>query len=57
MNKILVKNMVCQRCVLSIEEILKKAAIPFHKVPLGEIHLTNELSMEQKEYFSPKLKI
>jgi AraC family transcriptional regulator len=56
MDKIIVKNMVCHRCVLSVEEILNAAAIPFHKVLLGEIHLTTELSREQKEYLSVKLK-
>jgi AraC family transcriptional regulator len=56
MDKIFVKNMVCDRCVLSVENILKNAAIPFHKVIFGEIHLTNELNLEQKEVLSAKLK-
>lgn len=37
---LLVKNMVCRRCVLTVENILTKAAIPFNKVIFGEIHLT-----------------
>ena len=56
MNTILVKNMVCHRCVLSVEEILNKAAIAYHKVLLGEIHLTNEISQEQKESLAAELK-
>ena len=56
MNIVLVKNMVCHRCVLSVEDILNKTAIPFHKVLFGEIHLPNELSQEQKENLSAKLK-
>ena len=48
MNIVLVKNMLCQRCVVSVEDILNKAAVPFHKVIFGEIHLTNEISREQK---------
>lgn len=56
LNILLVKNMVCQRCVLSVEDILNKASIPFQKVLFGEIHLTHELSKEQKENLSDKLK-
>ncbi len=46
---LLIKNMVCPRCLLSVEEILNRGAISFHKVRYGEIHLTSELSGEQKE--------
>jgi len=56
MEKIIVKNMVCHRCVGSIENKLKNAAIPFHKVIFGEIHLADELTREQKEDLSAKLK-
>lgn len=56
MEKIIVKNMVCHRCVRSVENILINAAMPFHKVIFGEIHLANELTREQKEDLSAKLK-
>lgn len=56
MEKIIVKNMVCHRCVRSVENILINAAIPFHKVIFGEIQLANELTREQKEDLSAKLK-
>jgi len=46
---LLVKNMVCHRCVLAVEDILQKTAIPFEKVDTGEIHLHDELPQEQKE--------
>ncbi|CAN5585995.1 hypothetical protein BH11BAC1_BH11BAC1_12700 [soil metagenome] len=52
----LVKNMVCHRCVLSVENILNQVSIPFHHVLFGEIHLVNELSAEQKDLLSSKLK-
>jgi AraC-like DNA-binding protein len=48
--------MVCHRCVLTVEDILNKAAIPFHTVVFGEIHLINEPSKEEKEILSAKLK-
>jgi AraC-like DNA-binding protein len=53
--KIRLKNMVCDRCILVVEDILQKLAIPFHKVSFGEIHLAEELSNEQKESLSKKL--
>ena len=55
-HTLLVKNMVCHRCVLTVEDILNKAAIPFLKVVFGEIHLTDELSPEQRANLSAKLK-
>lgn len=54
-NMVLVKNMVCHRCVLSVEDILEKAEVPFQKVVIGEIHLSHELSREQKEILSERL--
>jgi len=53
---LLIKNMVCPRCLLSVEEILNRGEISFHKVRYGEIHLTSELSEEQKEYLTENLK-
>src|ERR1044071_2771958 len=54
-NMLLVKNMVCHRCVLAVEDILHKASISFQKVLFGEIHLTGELNVEQKELLREKL--
>lgn len=44
-----VKNMVCNRCVMTVEGILNKASIPHSKVLLGEIHLKNEISAKEME--------
>lgn len=46
-NILLVKNMVCQRCLLAVENILANRSIPFQKVMVGEIHLEQPLSDEQ----------
>lgn len=43
-NKLLIKNMVCQRCVLTVENILKDLRIPIHKISLGEVDLERKLS-------------
>ena len=52
---ILVKNMVCQRCVMVVESILEAGNIPFQKVIFGEIHLADELATEQKTYLKERL--
>ena len=52
---VLVKNMVCHRCVLAVEDILTEEKIPFHKVIFGEIHLSDKLNDEQKQRLSKAL--
>lgn len=52
---LLVKNMVCDRCVLAVEAILTKGNVPFQKVIFGEIHLTYEPDAQQKETISVEL--
>ena len=47
--------MVCHRCVLSVESILEKENIPYHKVIFGEIHLVNEIRGDQKAKLSAQL--
>ncbi|MBC7886457.1 MAG: helix-turn-helix transcriptional regulator [Ferruginibacter sp.] len=54
-NTLLVKNMVCHRCVLAVEDILNKELIPFQKVIFGEIHLYDELAGDRKERLQNKL--
>ncbi len=46
---VLIKNMVCHRCVLAVEGILHSEAIPFNKVVFGEMQLYNALTQDQKE--------
>ena len=55
-NILLVKNMVCHRCVLSVEDILQRTNIPFQKVLFGEIHLSDELDPKQKVVLTEELK-
>lgn len=52
---ILVKNMVCQRCVMAVESILEAGQVSFQKVTFGEIQLTHALSGEQKAYLKESL--
>jgi len=43
-----VKNAVCNRCSLAIEEILHQLEIPFSHVYIGEVHLVKELDEEKR---------
>ena len=54
-NTLLVKNMVCQRCTLAVENILLSSAVAFKKVRLGEVILDQKLSDEQKELVTNRL--
>jgi len=53
---VLIKNMVCHRCVLAVEDILKKEQIPFEKVAISQVSLCTELSEEQKGRLEKSLK-
>jgi AraC family transcriptional regulator len=52
---LLVKNMVCHRCVLTVENFLDEESILYHKVLFGEIHLRTELLPVQKEKLTSRL--
>lgn len=41
---LVVKNMVCHRCILAVEHVLRQLAIPFQQVTIGEIHLEKPVS-------------
>ena len=46
-QKLLIKNMVCQRCVMTVKDILDKNDIPFENVTLGEVDLTRKITDEE----------
>lgn len=52
---LLIKNMVCNRCILAVEDILQNENIHFQKVSFGEIHFAKELSQDQKERLKRRL--
>lgn len=39
-STLFIKNMVCQRCILTVERMLNELEIPFQEVTLGELLLT-----------------
>jgi AraC family transcriptional regulator len=42
-NKLFVKNMVCQRCILTVKTILEKYGVVYDHVILGEASLAEEI--------------
>ena len=52
---ILIKNMVCHRCVLTVEEILSTLDIPYKVVKLGEVFLVEPLSAERLKNLEERL--
>jgi len=54
-DTLIVKNMVCHRCVLSVKEILKSSGIPYHEVLVGEIHLCNSIDDKNRKELKEKL--
>jgi AraC-like DNA-binding protein len=55
-NKLLIKNMVCQRCVLTVENIFNDLKIPFHKIALGEVDLEEKLTDTDLKKIDQELK-
>ncbi len=45
--EIIVKNMVCHRCIIIMEQILKKLKIDFKDITLGKITLVKEIGVGQ----------
>jgi len=50
-----VKNMVCRRCLLAVENILDEVSIDYQKVIAGEIHLAADISEEQNNLLDTRL--
>jgi AraC family transcriptional regulator len=50
-----VKNMVCHRCILAVEDVLKNSGVLFDKVIIGEIHLPESLSSRQNDLLRTNL--
>jgi AraC family transcriptional regulator len=55
-KKLHIKNMVCQRCIMAIENILKKQAVPYSKVTLGEVDLLREIDSSEVKNIEDALK-
>ena len=54
-NKLFIKNMVCQRCVMTVESIFKDLNISFKEVSLGEVEFDQKLTDVQIQEIENKL--
>jgi AraC-like DNA-binding protein len=54
-TRLVIKNMVCQRCITSVEQTLNRLAIPFTEVSMGNIHLQKPLADKKSSLLSDEL--
>ncbi|TCO09753.1 helix-turn-helix domain-containing protein [Natronoflexus pectinivorans] len=54
--KLYIKNMVCNRCILVIENLVKDSGFHVIKTELGEVEIMEELNPEQIKLIESKLK-
>lgn len=54
-DKIYIKNMVCDRCILVIQQILQEIKIKYSEISLGEVTLHKPISDGQLEDFASKI--
>ncbi len=48
MSTLFVKNMVCNRCIMVVQNELEKLGLDFTNIKLGEVTLTRELNSEER---------
>lgn len=55
MIKLFIKNMVCPRCIMAVEQILSKLNISYKSVELGKVVLDEVISNEKEEQLVKEL--
>ena len=50
-----IKNMVCPRCVMAVEQILDRMGVPYNEVNIGSVDLKRSLSKEETIQFGREL--
>lgn len=53
--KLLIKNMVCPRCIIAVKEIFEAEGVTLKSISLGEAETAEELSCEQRLSIARKL--
>ena len=51
-----IKNMVCNRCIMTVRRELEKEGLGFKNIQLGEVELAHEVCREQLERLAVRLK-
>lgn len=54
--RLYIKNMVCNRCIMMVKQVLKTLMIPYHNVQLGEVELAEELEQAEHEALNTALR-
>ncbi|HEY0749767.1 MAG TPA: AraC family transcriptional regulator [Chitinophagaceae bacterium] len=54
-HKLMIKNMVCRRCVMTVESILDRMGIAYSIVELGEVTLSNKLEPGESDKLKEEL--
>src|SRR5690606_32575529 len=49
MDNIFIKNMVCNRCIMVVEQKLNQLQLPFRQVKLGHVELERKLNSQEKQ--------
>ncbi|VXC07973.1 AraC family transcriptional regulator [Flavobacterium sp. 9AF] len=57
MNRLHIKNMVCNRCILVVKTELEKLGCTIVSVELGEVIFKDQISQMEKEAISQKLRL
>jgi AraC-like DNA-binding protein len=55
-NSILIKNMVCQRCIKTVRSLVEESGADIENIELGVVEIAGELSLSQKTKLSEMLK-
>ncbi len=55
METLLIKNMVCSRCIMVVDQLIRETGIEGYEVHLGRVVVEDQLSQEQKTDFKNKL--
>lgn len=50
-----IKNMVCHRCMMAVQQILAEMSIPYTLVQLGEVQLASHVSDDTRQALDKKL--
>ncbi|MBN3518951.1 helix-turn-helix transcriptional regulator [Algoriphagus lutimaris] len=54
-TEIMIKNMVCPRCIEALKIILEETGIPYQSVELGKVSINNPLTIDQEVILSKAL--
>ena len=55
MSTLFIKNMVCNRCIMVVQNELDKLGLTVKKIKLGEVTLDKEITPEEKNNLDIKL--